>query len=644
MVKLVKLFEPVKIGKMELKNRIVMPPMTTSFASEMGTVTQRLVDYYAERAKGGVGLIIVEATSVDSPLGRLFPTSLSVDRDLYIPGLNDLAESVQAYGAKIALQLVHAGRQTTLAATEGQQPVSSSDAPSSVPGMRARALSGQEVKGMVEKFAEGARRAKVAGFDAVEIHGAHGYLIAQFLSPYINRRTDEYGGDLEGRTRFALEVAQRTRDKVGDDFPLIFRISGDEFIRGGLTLEDTKAISKMMQRYVDAVHVSAGLRETAYRATQPMALPRGCLVPLAEGIKRAVEVPVIAVGRINDPILAEEILSQGKADLIAMGRALIADPEMPRKAMEGRLEDIRRCIACVRGCSERLMQGLRISCDVNAAVGRERDCVIAPAVRRKRVTVVGGGPAGMEAARVAAVRGHAVVLYEKERKLGGQLNLSIKPPHKEEIQGLIDYLTGQLRALKVRVVLGKEVDGSSVLAGKPDAVVLATGSVPVEPNVSGLNLAHTVNAWDVLGGKAVIKGRRVVVVGGGMVGCEIAELVAGKGKRVSVVEMLKDIAVDVPSRARLLLLERLAELRVEVQTNLKVVEVTREGVVAEDRDWNRHVIPADTVVFALGSRANNKLVGSLRGRVPELYLVGDCARPRKIFEAIHEGSHVARQI
>jgi len=644
MVKFAKLFEPAKIGKMEVRNRIVMPAMTTGYASEMGTVNERIVDYYTERAKGGAGLVIVEAASVDSPLGRLFPTSLSVDHDRYIPGLNDLAESVRAHGARIALQLAHAGRQTTLAATDGQQPVSASDAPSGVPGMRARALASQEVKGIVEKFADAARRVKAAGFDAAEIHGAHGYLIAQFLSPYINKRTDEYGGDLEGRARFALEIAQRTREKVGDDFTLIFRISGDEYIKGGLTLDETRMISRMMQRYVNAIDVSAGLRETAYRATQPMALPRGCLVPLAEGIKSAVNVPVIAVGRINDPVLAEEILSQGKADLVAMGRALIADPELPRKAMEGRLEDIRRCIACVNGCSERLMLGLRISCDVNAAMGKERDYAIRRAERRKKVVVVGGGPAGMEAARVAALRGHRVVLYEKEARLGGQLNISVRPPHKEEIQTLIDFLTAQMRKLGVRVVLGKEVDGKTVLSEKPDAVVLATGAVPVKPVIPGLNLAHTAMALDILTKKATVKGDSVVVVGGGMVGCETAEFTASMGKKVCLVEMLGDIATDVPSRARILLLQRLAENRVEVLTNLKVEEVTKNAVVAIDKAWNKRVIPAETVVFALGSEANRRLADSLRGKVPELYLVGDCAKPRKIFEAIHEGSHVARQI
>ncbi len=407
-----KLLEPVKIGAMELRNRIVMPPMCTNFASETGAVTQRLIDYYVERARGGVGLVTVEATCVDSPVGRLSPLQLCVDDDKFIGGLNDLVEAIQEKGAKISLQLHHAGRQTTLAVTGGAQPVSASE--TVYKDVKARALPAEGIECVVGRFGESAKRAKAAGFDAVEIHGAHGYLIAQFLSPYVNKRIDEYGGDPEKRMRFVLEVLEETRKRVGLDFPIIFRLSGEEFVEDGLTLKEAKGIAQRLERAgVDALHVTAGVGGTIW-PVQPMAVPRGCLVHLAEGIKEVVGIPVIAVGRINNPTLAEEILRDGRADLVSMGRALIADPELPRKVAEGRLDDIRMCTACLRGCSERFNAYLRISCTVNPAVGREKEYMVKPADKPKKVLVVGGGAAGLEAARVAALRGHEVTLYEKE--------------------------------------------------------------------------------------------------------------------------------------------------------------------------------------------------------------------------------------
>ncbi len=384
-----KLFEPIQIGNIQLRNRIVMPAMGTQLASDTGAVTERLIDYHVERARGLVGLNITEVACVDSPLGKTIVNQLRIDHDRYVPGLNHLAQSIHACGGKIAVQLHHAGRQTSLAVTDGLQSVSASDVeyydrhgiPPGAWVSKPRPLTIEEIEGLVEKFADSADRAKRAQMDAVEVHGAHGYLIGQFLSPYTNKRTDGYGGSLERRMRFALEILQRVREKVGAHFPVIFRISADEMIPEGLKLGEAKVICKTLENAgVDAINVSAAIYESEHWCEQPMATPRGCLTHLSAGIKEAVGVPVIAVGRINDPTLAERILQEGKADMVAMGRALLADPELPRKAREGRLEDIRKCTACNIGCIYRVgWQGLSISCQVNPSVGREREFRIVPA-------------------------------------------------------------------------------------------------------------------------------------------------------------------------------------------------------------------------------------------------------------------------
>jgi len=636
-----KLFEPFKIGTMELKNRIVMPPMGTNFAAEGGSVTKRLKNYYVERARGGVGLIIVEGAYVE-PRGKGSVRQLAVDHDNKIPGLRELTTAVRAKGAKIALQLFHGGRQS-LSSVIGTQPVSASEVYCRLTRETPRALTVEEIKDVIEAFAEAARRAKEAGFNAVEIHGAHGYLINQFLSPLTNKRTDQYGGDVKGRARFLLEILERVREKVGSGYPVLCRINGDDYIEGGITLEEAKAIAKMLEAGgVDALHISAGIYDSPVPVgTAPMALPRGNLVHLAAGIKEVVKVPVIAVGRINDPELAEEILQQGKADLVSMGRALLADPYLPKKAAAGALDEINRCTACDE-CISRLFFNEEIACSVNAALGREGEYRIKKAEVAKRVLVVGGGPAGMEAARVSALRGHEVVLYEKSDRLGGQLNLAAVPPHKEEIKNVTAYLEPQIRKLGVKVVLGKEVTPSLVEKIKPDVVFIATGSVPIVPENLEVKGGNIVTANDVLAGVASA-GERIIVVGGGMVGAETAEFLAERGKKVTILEMLGRIGVDMPPMVIMLLYRRLKELGVIMITNAKVEEITGNSVVYE-KDGKKQTIEADSVVLAMRSKPNIGLMKALKGRVPELYAIGDAKEPGNVLKAIHEGSRLAREI
>lgn len=652
------LFTPVRIGSMELRNRIVMPPMVTLFGGVDHEVTDRLVNYHVERAKGGVGMIIVESADVH-PLGVRPTPRLGLFKDHFITGLNRLVENVKAYGAKIGIQMSHPGRQAKWVG-EGLNPVAPSPIMCPIAGRAPdakppRELSVREIEDLVEKFSEGALRAKKAGFDLVEVHGGHGYLINQFMSPHTNKRTDHYGGNLEGRMRFPLEILRAIRNKVGKDFPVSFRINGEDYVEGGLKLKETKLIARMLEKEgASVLHVSGSMAEsilsdpTKMCSVQPMCVPRGCFVRLAQGIKQTVNIPVIAVGRINDPILADEIIRDGKADFVSMGRALIADPELPIKTKEGRLEEIRNCIACNR-CENRMKETLSIKCTVNPDVGREKEYRIEKTHSPKKVLVVGGGPAGMEAARVATLRGHRVSLYEKGIKLGGQLLLASKPPFKYEIESLTPYLSTQLNKLNVKVILNAEVKAETIEGLKPDILILATGSNPLVPPIPGVEARHVITARQVLNnGIGVLKGgEHVIVVGGGMVGCETAEFIweESKGKRrVSIVEMLGDLASDVDPGEREFLLQRLKEKGIQSYLNMKLDEIQTDGVIAVDKESERHFIKGDLIILAMGAKSEQDLASSLERKGIHFYTIGDCQSPRRIFEAIHEAAHIAREI
>jgi 2,4-dienoyl-CoA reductase-like NADH-dependent reductase (Old Yellow Enzyme family)/thioredoxin reductase len=614
---------PILIRNLKVRNRVVMPPMATRFASETGAVTKQLIDYHVERAKGDVGLQIVENVSIQE---QAPPYILRIHSDAVIPGFNELAESIKGWGASAGIQLNPMGLQK--------------------PTMNVDQITSEEIGSLIEDFALAAFRGKRAGFDLVEIHGAHGYLIAQFTSPRSNHRNDEWGGTWERRANFLLSLIRRTREKVGRDFPLSLRISGEEFIEGGRTIEETERMVPLFERAgIDLLHVSAGGPETREWTGLPMALPRGALVHLAERLKKCVSIPVATVGRINDPLLADRIIHEGKADLVAFGRALLADPHLIQKAFRGKFEDLRKCTACM-DCRMRVVDlGLKIKCSVNADLGREGESALVPPGKPKKVMVIGGGPAGMEAARIAKLRGHRVSLYDRENKLGGQLNLAIAPPHKEELKNILEYLSNQMKALRIPLRLGVRVDSGLIQKNKAEVVIVATGSKPALPSFGGNPPARLLTADKILG-KKLPPGESFLILGGGSIGCEVAEYLAAKGKKVFIVEILDQIASDAESNARKLLVRRLEEEKVTTYTRSQVQKFEGNKATVVDEKGGVWELQADVVVAAVGAWPNPLSFKGIEKMkpAPEIYSIGDCRQPGKIMQAIHDGNRIGRII
>ncbi|MFC2067263.1 FAD-dependent oxidoreductase [Chloroflexota bacterium] len=687
-----KLFEPGKIGKLETKNRIVMSAMLHGIVEPDGRLSQRVIDYYEARAKGGTGLIFIRVPTVGW-LGQVADTELAASRMIadsktHADQLAQLADVLHNYGTKLGLQLSPGGGRTIgLEDLRKRGAVS----PSPVPcvwdtSIIARELSIEEIERLIEAFVCYAKAVCTAGIDAVEINSHGGYLFDQFLTELWNKRTDKYGGDINGRFTFHRELISAIKKGVGADFPVTVKFALTHFMEGGREIEEGVQITRQLEEAgVDAINIDAGCQETMYWEYLTTYQQPGAQVVLAEKVKKAISIPVITGGKLGYPELAEEALREKKADFIALGRSLLADPDWPNKVKAERLEDIRHCLGD-NECLKRMFAGEYVSCTLNPTTGMERKYALTPADKKKSVLVIGGGPGGMEAARIAALRGHKVTLYEKGYALGGNLLLVSLPDFKNDYRKLLGYLSTQIKKLGVEVRLGKEVTPELVQEMKPDTVILATGGVFDPPQIPGFdrdNVMSTLDIRDMLRGRLkwssimqkkgwqkilwfagnsfaklfkppVIRwmarfwvpfGRRVVILGGSHGECELALYLASKGKKVTIVEASTVIASEEQASNQMYLLKLLGDTSVDILTSTKVLEITEQGLIIADKDGKESSLVADTVVLPIDLRPDQRLLEALKSKVPEIYAIGDCVEPLKIVRrAIWEGFDIARQI
>ena len=631
-----KLFEPGRIANLELKNRIVMPAMGCSLAEHSGEPGPRMIKYYADRARGGAGLIITEITRIDNDTGVGTPNQLAVTDPFVVGQLSRLAEAVHAYDTKLFVQLHHPGNQTPSRLIGGKQPVSASDVTCRVIGEQPRALTTEEVEGLVKKFVVGAVLCQKAGVDGVEIHGAHGYLVSQFLSPHTNKRTDKYGGSFEGRMRFATEIIMGIRAYCGPKFPIGIRINGNDYLDDGITEEDAIAQAKYFEKLgVCYINVSCGTYDSGATIIEPNYFAEGWKKHLAANIKKAVSVPVIAVCNIKHPAVAEQLLEEGFADFVGIARGQLADPEWGLKAQRGEDKLIRKCLGCME-CFRILNDGLPLGCTLNPVLGREFEWGDEKLVKNgqgRTAAVIGGGPAGFEAALTLRKRGFNVVLFESKERIGGTVELAAVPPCKGMLAEFIDTMEAQLEAAGVEVRVNTPATPEEVMATGAEAVFMAAGGKPIMPSIPGIERAVT--AEDVLAGRAGVTGS-AAIIGGGVTGLETAETLSAEHK-VTVVEMLDKVGGNLYPSITMHLAQEIMKHGGAIAKGMQLVAVTETGVTVKDvKTGEESQIPADTVVLAMGVRSNRPDIEAFRKAYGDrLILVGDAAKPGQIYDALH---------
>lgn len=631
------IFSAGRIGRLETKNRLVLAPMVRNYADGNGHATARYVAHIERIARGGVGTVILEAAYVRSD-GRGFRHQLGLHEDGAVRPLRAVVEAAHRHDALVGIQLFHGGRQAAQGIS-GRQPVAPSAIPDPLVNELPRELDGAEIGAIAYAFGAAARRARSAGCDFVEIHGAHGYLVCEFLSPYSNRRTDAYGGSPENRRRFLEEIYACIRGAVGADFPITLRLSGEEDVPGGLTIADTVATARRMEQLgAAAVHVSAD-NYAAYpngRMIPPMAVDDGVLLPLAAKVTAAVGIPVIAVGKLRAPALVEKALREHVADFVALGRSLLADPDWPAKLASGRAAEIRHCIACNQGCISRLFEQNDVWCTINPEAGREIAFSELHGGRGRKIVVAGAGPAGMAAAIWGARAGFEIELYEREDELGGQLLAASVAPHRGGWDELNEHMKAELARSRVHVHLRREALAGELAAARPWAIVVATGARPVRPEVAGAQGMPVVTGRDVLEGRVAHQGH-VVVVGGNCAGAQTAEYLASCGHAVTLIEAEGDIAVDAPVADRHLLLGRLVREGVALRTHTRLLGIGGDHVIVRTPTETVR-LEANMVVLCLGAAAVDDLVAPLRAARLRVRTVGDALGPRRVTDAVAEGA------
>jgi len=631
------LFSSGNIGGCNLKNRIIMPLFPTKYATE-SKISPKIIEFYRSRAKGGVALIVLDCPCLDYPRAYKGPHELRFDLEEYFRGLTELIEVIHTEGAKVFMHLNYPKEKTVREEITGAK---KKGAAWVIP--LANSMSIDEAEEILEIIASGAVRARDIGYDGVEIQASYGGLIAQLLSPLLNKRNDKMGGIIENRARFLTELIQIVKTSAGHNFPVMIKLVCDEFVPGGLVVDDAKVIARLVEDAgADAIVANAGNKSTKYITIPSNESPHGPLINLAAQIKASVNIPVIAIAKINSPDIADATIAQGKTDFVAMARALVADPELPCKAKSGMVDDIRRCIYCLQDCSEKGVPGIGRCCTVNPFAGHEYSWKVLPASVKKRVLVIGGGPSGIQAALIARQRGHEVDLWEEDQ-LGGQAKLSSLAPCKGETSEVVRYLKHSLDKSDVRVRCGRPTDISEVMDMTPDVVVVATGSRPGFLSIPGIDSDFVTDVRKVYENRSTI-GQKIVIIGGGDIGCETADLLADPETQVTVVEILPEILHRMKKIPRERLLARLSEKKVTIFTETQITSIKENGVQLRKKDGETFTLKVDNVIFAINAEPENSLVTALKSKIREVVAVGDAALPGNIGTALRSATEAALNI